>query len=941
MINYLTLKTQIVVYAFLGLGWCLSTNHAFGQQPEWIVLPPADSMPTRIDKQGTTVIPNGRMLTPLGKQLVVAPHPYGMILSPDGNTLVTANSGTSPLSITIIRNFKGANPQVQQIPPGVSTQEGVLASVFMGLAISPDNQLVYVAGGQENKIYIFDLKTGEAAGTIDCRFASGDADYTQGYIGDMVMTRDGKTLYAVDQFGFRLAIIDVASRTLTNSIPVGRYPFGVTLSPDETRVYVANVGMYEYKVLESLNPDDLPGTALNYPAFSFNSEASIEGIDNDTLQVPGLGQPNVPESFSVWAIDVRQPKTPTVIAKIKTGFLVGEVIDGIPAVGGASPNSLVATQDHVFVSNGNNDCISVIDINTNEVVDNIFLKPDPKVARYRGVIPFGLATSPDQTRLYVAEAGINAVAVIDIASRKVLGHLPVGWFPAKLAVSNNSKQLIVANAKGFGSGPNGGQSFEPGPEGSNIGRLMKGTVSIFNIPSDEVLDSLTQKVVANNFRFYPTSDPKFAARANNPIPLYPGQKESPIKYWVFIPKANRTYDEILGQLTQANGDASIARFGEDIVVTNREETASVDSVDVMPNHLALARRYAFADNFYVDADHSADGHRWLVGTYPNEWVETSTTASYGGNRRMKEDSKAPGNLAATGSSSAIYPEDYNEAGSIWDHFDRHDITYFNFGLGLGLAARLNDREYKPYGVKYLANYPLPASLYENSSRIFPVYNTAIPDQYRLDMFIKEFENRWASDTAELPSVLTIRMPNDHGAGERPADGYPFFASYMADNDLAIGRMVEYLSRTRYWKNMAIVITEDDSQGGVDHVDAHRSILMVVSPYAKKQHVGSVHYSFGSIFKTMWNALGIPYLNQYDAGAADLADLFTDQADFSPYNALAADPRIFDPARALTPLDADFNWKAVEENTDMDHPQQMLEDSQRLDEQLRKSNQKEN
>ena len=157
---------------------------------------------------------------------------------------------------------------------------------------------------------------------------------------------------------------------------------------------------------------------------------------------------------------------------------------------------------------------------------------------------------------------------------------------------------------------------------------------------------------------------------------------------------------------------------------------------------------------------------------------------------------------------------------------------------------------------------------------------------------------------------------------------------MADNDLALGRLVEYLSRTPYWKNMAIVVTEDDSQGGVDHVDAHRSLLMVVSPYAKKRYAGPVHYSFGSIFKTMWHTLGLPYLNQYDAGAADLADLFTDQPDFTPYNARPVDGRIFDPQKALTPIDEQFNWKALEENSDMDHPQQMLKDSRELDQKLR-------
>jgi hypothetical protein len=200
---------------------------------------------------------------------------------------------------------------------------------------------------------------------------------------------------------------------------------------------------------------------------------------------------------------------------------------------------------------------------------------------------------------------------------------------------------------------------------------------------------------------------------------------------------------------------------------------------------------------------------------------------------------------------------------------------------------------------------------------------AIPDQFRVSQFIREFDEKWGGETDMLPQVLTVILPNDHGAGERPEAGYPFRESYMVDNDLALGRIVEFLSHTRYWKNMAIVITEDDAQNGVDHVDAHRSILLVISPYAKRQHISHVHYSFGSIFKTFWNILGLPYLNQYDAGATDLADMFTSDPDFSPYTALPPDLRIFDPALALTPMDETFDWKEVESSPLIDNPEDMI------------------
>jgi len=207
---------------------------------------------------------------------------------------------------------------------------------------------------------------------------------------------------------------------------------------------------------------------------------------------------------------------------------------------------------------------------------------------------------------------------------------------------------------------------------------------------------------------------------------------------------------------------------------------------------------------------------------------------------------------------------------------------------------------------------------------------AIPDQFRVDQFKKEFEERWMHGRDTMPSLLTVIIPNDHGANDRPEAGYPFRESYMADNDLAVGRIVEYLSHTPYWKTMLIVITEDDAQDGVDHVDAHRSLLMVISPWVKKDNVSHVHYSFGSIFKTFWNILGIPYLNQYDAGATDLAEFFTDTPDFTPYNAIPVDLRIFDPQKALTPFDEKFDWKALEESPVMDNKEDMIRERERED-----------
>ncbi len=929
LIKKLDIMSHIKLFVFIILSSLVLSACNSGQNNPYILSAPAGSLYTSIDKEGVTVIPNGRLLTPAGKSLVVAPHPFGLALSNNGEVAVTANSGVKPLSISIISNLS-TSPQIMQIPPGYSNDAGVLESVFMGLAISPDNKRVYVAGGQDNSILVFDLESGAKTDSVDCAVSLNGPAYPDGYIGDMVISKDGNYIFAVDQTNFRLVIADTRIMKVIRSVEVGRYPFGVALTKDEKKVYVANVGMFRYSKIGNIEESPDHENALDFPAFAYNSEEMRNGIVTDSLVIPGLGDPNDEKAFSVWAVSLEDMEHPRVVARIKTGNLVGQMVEGIPAVGGSSPNSLVATSKYIFASNGNNDNIAVIDIDSDSIVTDIYLKPDPLLKHFRGVIPFGLAVSPDEKRLYVAEAGINAIGVIDLPSFKLAGHIPAGWFPSKLRVTPDGKKIIVANAKGYGSGPNGGTGFVEGGEGTYIGNLMKGTVSIIDVPESRQLKKMTARVISNNFKKEKAAD-AVKTRQDNPVPLYGGQKDSPIKHIVFISKENRTYDEIFGQVENGDGDPSIARYGHDVNFSNRNRTSRVEDATVMANHLELASRFAICDNFYVDSDVSADGHRWLVNTYPNEWVETCTAASYGGNRSYNPASRAPGSLGMNGAAGAIYPEDYNESGSMWDHLERNGIDFFNFGFSVMFEPAFYDETYKYTGVKQFANFPVPTPIFSRTSRQYPTYNTSIPDQFRVSQFIKEFSEKWIGNADTMPQVLTVIIPNDHGAGERPDAGYPFRESYMVDNDLAVGRVVEFLSHTSYWKNMAIIITEDDAQNGVDHVDAHRSILMVISPYAKKNYVGKVHYSFGSIFKTFWNIFGLPYLNQYDAGATDLSDLFTGIPDYTPYNALPADKRIFDPAKALSPLDEDFDWSSLDESPKLDDPREMIIDQKEREE----------
>ncbi len=858
--------------------------------------------------QGETVLPNGRIITPTGSLFRVEPHPYGLTLSPDGRWLIAACTAGPQLSIIDL-----ANPDAPvQATLGNGNEKGILDAVFMGLGVARGSDVVYVAGGSDYSIMAFDLASHARLFRVSCDHESDGKRFQNGYVGDLRLSPDGTLLYAVDQSNFRMLVLDISRQKVINSIEVGRYPFGIALSPDGRRAYVANVGMFEYaKILKKKG-----GAAkLHYPPYGVPSKEARKGVDlkvddndEDEAHVPGLGDPNDIRAMSVWTVDISVCGREAVIGKAKTGHLVGEKLEDFPAVGGSSPNSLVATEKHVYVSNGSNDSITVVNARTGWRQKDISLEFCPAASRLRGMIPFGLALSPDQQTLYVAEAGVNAVGVVRVKDGKVLGHIPTAWFPSKLAVSPDGKRLYVACAKGLGSGPNDGPNHLPG-DPTNIGALMRGYVNIIELPGTQAeLDTLTAKTVANNVDLYPRAQD--ARAEGHPVPPAPGTWKSPIKHVIYVTKENRTYDEVFGALPGGRGDANVCRLGKPIDVSNKDNSRTVKNVVLMPNHLALAKRFAVSDNFYCDSDHSVDGHRWLVGVYPNEFMEC----------RIGENAKGdgPGNHAFIESSGAVYPEDYNEGGAIWEHFDRNRIHFRNYGLGFEFKPQDEKQSYHDTGIRLIINYPMPKPLFDNTSRQYATFNTNIPDQFRIDQFEREFRERWLSGKEPFPEVVTIMLPNDHGAGERPEAGYPFWGSYMSDNDLALGRFVELISHSPYWKDTAIFVTEDDAQGYRDSVDAHRSICMVIAPHARRDYISHRHTSMSSILKTMFLILGIPALNQYDGFASDLADMFTQTPEnLEPYNALAVNPEIFDPQQALNPFDTKFNWKAVTGNEPAD------------------------
>jgi DNA-binding beta-propeller fold protein YncE len=834
--------------------------------------PAADSY-TRIDRAGQTVLPNGRLLTPEGRQIPTAPHPFGMALGEDGRTLVTLNGGASPFSLTIIDGLDGEVPRVRQVPAGAKGGK-TLPSAFIGAAVDSASGLVYASGGDDGRVAVFRLADAAAVGQIDLNARALPDAFTT----DLALSPDRRWLYILDLAHYRLVVVDTAARAIAASIGVGRNPFAVVVSPDGRRVYVANMGTFEYSLVETRPGDDPRG--LSFPPFGYPSREAREGTEISGRKVRGLGDPNVDEACSIFAIDVADPRRPSIAFRLRTGLPIGQ------AIGGSSPAGLVASADTLFVTNSTNDTVEAYDLASRARRWSALLAPAAALAHLRGVLPFGLALSPDARRLYVAESGINALGVLEASSGRVLGHVPTGWYPARVAASADGKKIYVSNAKGYGSGPNGGSGFTAGPEGNYIGALMKGTVSLMAVPGDAELKASTARVLTNN-GFVATSSDR---PPDHPVPLTGAS--SKIRHVLFIAKENRTFDEVFGDWSGANGDAALARFGAG------RRVGSHEGVTVMPNHRALAERFGLSDNFYVDSDVSSDGHRWLVGAYANHWVETITAAGYGKGARWKKT--APGRLALFESNSSLSPEDYLEKGSMWEHLDRGGITFRNYGEGFEFAGISEDAGLQPTGARLPLNIPMPEVLFERTARDFPGFNTNIPDQRRADVFLRDLESRWISGREPFPGLVFLQLTQDHGAKPRPEDGYPFLESYMADNDLALGRVVEALSKSRFWKETAIFVTEDDAQSGVDHVDAHRSLCLVASPWARRGHVSHRHASIASIHKTIFRILGLPALNLYDAATSDLADLFTTEADLSPFVARPVDPRIFDPARVKDP-----------------------------------------
>ncbi len=522
---------------------------------------------------------------------------------------------------------------------------------------------------------------------------------------------------------------------------------------------------------------------------------------------------------------------------------------------GEHPNAMTFSRDgrRLFVACANTNAVWVIDLGTLQVTERISVSLYPGAPV--GTTPNALALAPDGRTLLVANADNNTVAVVDVAAAarsEVEGFIPTGWYPTSVAFDRDGTKIFILSGKGLTSGanprgPQAGLSSADVP-GQYVGGMMQGALSILETPDAATLAALTRRV----YQITRYTDATKLAPANapidSPIPRRVGSP-SPIKHVFYVIRENRTYDQVLGDLERGNGDPRITIFGE----------------EVTPNAHALAREFTVFDNFYVDAEVSYDGHAFSTAAYATDVVEKLWPTNYGGRGGiyLSEGGWARrnpyGNLAA--------PPD----GHLWDFAKRAGVSYRSYG------------EFADWETK---GGPVTATVPGLEGHVHPSYapyDLLIPDNDRIDVWLKEF--REFETNGALPRLNIIRLGNDHTSGTRP--GYPTPRAMVAENDLALGRLVEAVSKSRFWKESAIFVVEDDAQNGPDHVDAHRSVLLVASPFVKRRHVDSTLYTTSGVLRTIELILGLPPMSQYDAAATPMYAAFMPVPELSPYTARPA------------------------------------------------------
>ena len=799
------------------------------------------------------ITPVNQLVTPAGI-LVELPgmRPQALALSPDGRLLVTAGLthellAVDPATGNILQRVPLPSDTVQEQAP---VAEGFLNAdlkaqlSYTGLAFAPDGARIYLSNvngdvkvfgvGQDRKIaplFSIPLPSANVKGRTN-EIPTGIA-----------VSRDGKKIYVALNLSSRLAEFDAATGKVLRMWDVGVAPFGVAIAG--RKIYVSNWGGRRPDA-DSVTGSAGRGTFVRVDARGIACEGSVSIID---LNANLVGRGSV-EHKPLEAEEVRARRS-LAPPEILTGLHAGALA--------LSPNG-----KFLVVANAGSDTLSVIDTRTDKVVETICARQNP--GDLFGAQPNALAFDKSGRKLFAGNGTQNAVAVFQFqpGESKLLGLIPVGWFPGALVFDAGRKQICVANIKDIGHQT---QRAQLGAGGYGLAsKQYAGSLSLIPVPSEKELAAFT-KVALANLRYPLLAQAKLPPRPGQtpqPVPERAGEP-SVFRHVIYIIKENRTYDQIFGDVKAGNGDASLCAFGE----------------RVTPNLHKLVRDFVLLDNTYCSGILSADGHQWSDTAFATDYMERE----FAGFPRSY-----PSGGMGDGGKDALA---YSPAGFIWDNVLAHGQTLRDFGEFTTTTKKWRDPA-RPGKITFRDCYrdfvsganeiQISCEPDIGTLRPFMVTNTAswdldVPDVFRAAQFIQELKKSEAADN--FANLTIVWLPNDHTSGTKA--NCPTPDAMVADNDLAFGQIVEAVSHSKFWTNTCIFAIEDDPQNGWDHVSGYRTTAYVISPFTRRGAVVGTQYNTTSLLRTIELMLGLPPMNQMDATATPMFDCFTNTPDYTVYD----------------------------------------------------------
>ena len=694
----------------------------------------------------------------------------------------------------------------------------VVDETFYGICFSPDGRKLYASGGEYEVVHEFDFNRGDLFNGKTIAIPATGGD--KRLIGGLAIDKDGRDLFALATWGDVLVRIPVDNPDNKVTIPLGR-----------TVVDAKNAGKPKG---EPPSPDD------------------GRKKDEDKKAVAKVKDPDPVHPYAV----LPDSKGKRVFVSLWAGEAIAVVDLGenrVTALWATAqhPTEMILTSDgkSLLVACANSTLVTVLNTADGKTMQTINCALYPQAPS--GNTPNSLTLTPDGQILFVANADASNLAVFNISDPEKavpLGFIPTGWYPTCVRYHADSKRIIVANGKGMYSKSNRNGPNPYAGRATNvteyIGSLFTGTLSFIDMPTPDKMADYSKQAYACSPLKKDASVLNEGVEVDNPIPKKVGDP-SPIKYVIYVIKENRTYDQVYGDLPQGNGDPRLCLFPEAIT----------------PNHHKLAKEFVLLDNTYVEGEVSADGHEWSMGAYATDFTEKAWPLSYRGGKRIGYPSEGE--------------YDYIErpaGGYLWDRAAEAKVSYRSYGEWTATGEKKPDGTYEPDRprVKALEG--------EHFDPGFHGYDLEYLDVKRAERFVSEVK-RFEKE-GDMPRLQIVRLPNDHTSGTRL--GTPTPTAMVADNDLALGMLVEGVSKSKFWKETAIFVIEDDAQNGPDHVDAHRVVSLVISPYTKRKFVDSTMYSTSSLLRTMELILGLKPMSQFDAAARPMYNSFTGKPDFTGY-----------------------------------------------------------